>query len=75
MKVLKILKFTRICMENHASVTGWQSCFSYSNTPNFWWALQWLLLRHRRIHRDVIVYIFAHWHTSQPTEDVAVHAN
>ena len=24
---LKILEFTRICMENHASVTGWQKLF------------------------------------------------
>ena len=24
---LKILEFTRICMENHASVTGWQNLF------------------------------------------------
>ena len=24
---LKILEFTRICMENHASVTGWQDLF------------------------------------------------
>ena len=24
---LKISKFTRICMENHASVTGWQKLF------------------------------------------------
>ena len=26
---LKILEFTRICMENHASVTGWQNYFVY----------------------------------------------
>ena len=24
---LKISKFTRICMENHSSVTGWQKLF------------------------------------------------
>ena len=24
---LKILKFTRICVENHSSVTGWQKLF------------------------------------------------
>ena len=75
MKVLKILKFTRTDMENHAGVTGWQSCFSYSNARNFWWVLQWLLLRYRRIHRDIIVYIFAHWHTSQPIEGVVVSTN
>ena len=72
---LKILKFTSVCMENHVSVTGWQSCFSHSNAPNFWRALQWLLLRYRQIHFDVIVYIFAYQHTSQPMEDVAVYTN
>ena len=29
------LKFTRICMENHASMNEWQSCFSHTNTSNF----------------------------------------
>ena len=59
-------EFTSVCMENHVSVTGWQSCFSHSNTPNFWQALQWLLLRYRQIHLDVIVYIL---------EDVAIYTN
>ena len=28
-------------------------------------------MTYRRIHRDVIVYIFAYYHTSEPLEDVA----
>ena len=37
-------EITRICMENHASVTGWQKLFFQANTSNFWQPLQSLLL-------------------------------
>ena len=40
---LKISKFTRSCMENHSSVTGWQKLFSHTNSSN---AMQSLLLRY-----------------------------
>ena len=44
---LKISKFTRICMENHFSVTGWQKLFfSDTNPSNFRRPLQSLLLRY-----------------------------
>jgi len=40
---LKISKFTRICMENYSSVTGWQKLFSHTNPSNFRRPLQSLL--------------------------------
>ena len=45
---LKISKFTRICKENHSSVTGWQKLFfSYKLNPsNFQRPLQSLLWRY-----------------------------
>ena len=42
----KILEFIRICLENNASVTGWQNCFSHTNAFTFWWLLQQLRLRY-----------------------------
>ena len=39
-------EITRICMEDHVSVTGWQSCFSHTNASNFQWPLQLQLLRY-----------------------------
>ena len=42
---LKISKFTRICMENHLSVNGWQKLF-FSYNSNFRRPMQSLLLRH-----------------------------
>ena len=39
-------EITRICMENHASVTGWQKLFFQANTSNFRRPLQSLLLRY-----------------------------
>ena len=41
----KISKFTRICMENHLSVNGWQKLF-FSYNSNFRRPMQSLLLRH-----------------------------
>ena len=41
---LKMLEFSRICMENHANVTGWQKLFSQTNASNFRRPLQSLLL-------------------------------
>ena len=36
---------TRICMENHASVSGWQKFFSHTNASSFGrWLLQSSLL-------------------------------
>ena len=35
MSPVKILEFTRICMENHASVTGWQKLFLSLMLPTF----------------------------------------
>ena len=29
-------------MKNHASVTGWQSCFSHSNAPNSYPEILWV---------------------------------
>ena len=43
---LKISKFTRSCMENHSSVTGWQKLFSHTNSSNFRRPMQSLLLRY-----------------------------
>ena len=43
---LKISKFTRSCMENHSSVTGWQKLFSHTNSSNFRQPMQSLLLRY-----------------------------
>ena len=43
---LKISKFTRISMENHSSMTGWQNFFSRTNPSNFRRPLQSLLLRY-----------------------------
>ena len=44
---LKISKFTRVCMENHLSVTmGGKSCFSHTNPSHFWRLSQSLLLRY-----------------------------
>ena len=37
---------TRICVEHHVSVTGWQKLFSHSNASNFQRPLQLLLLRY-----------------------------
>ena len=45
-KEKKISEFTRICMENHGSVTGWQELFSHTNPSNFRQTLQSLLLRY-----------------------------
>ena len=39
-------EITRICMENHASVTDDKSCFSHTNASNFRRPLQSLLLRY-----------------------------
>ena len=43
---LKILEFTRICMENHTSMTGLQKLFSHTNASNFRRPLQSLLSRY-----------------------------
>ena len=44
---LKTSKFTRICRENHSSVTGWQKLFfQHTNRSNFRRPLQSLLLRY-----------------------------
>ena len=42
----KISKFERVCMKNHSSMTGWQSCFSHTNPSNFLQPMQLLLLRY-----------------------------
>ena len=39
-------EITRICMENHASMTGWQKLISDKNASNFRRPLQSLLLRY-----------------------------
>ena len=39
-------EITRICIENNASVTGWQKLFSHTNASNFRRPLQSLLLRY-----------------------------
>ena len=44
----------RICMENHTSVTGWQSCFSHTNASNFRRPLQSLLLRYTAENSQII---------------------
>ena len=41
---LTISEFTRICMDNQSSVTGWQELFSQINPSNFGWPLQSLRL-------------------------------
>ena len=44
-------EITRICMENHASVTGWQKLFfSNINASNFQRPLQPLLLKDLEIY-------------------------
>ena len=40
-------EITRICMENHASMTGWQKLFSHKNACKFRQPLRSLLLRHK----------------------------
>ena len=44
---------TRICMENHARVTGWQKLFFSFKASNFRRPLQSLLLRYRAEHSQV----------------------
>ena len=44
---------TRICMENHARVTGWQKLFFSFKASNFRLPLQSLLLRYRAEHSQV----------------------
>ena len=39
-------EITRICIENHVSVNGWQKLFSHANASNFRRPLQSLLLRY-----------------------------
>ena len=46
-------EITRICIENHASVTGWQKLFSHTNASNFRRPLQSLLLRYTAEHSQV----------------------
>ena len=49
---LKNSEFTRICVEDHSSVIGWQEllllfCFFHTNPFNFRWPLQLILLRYK----------------------------
>ena len=55
---LKISKFRRICMENHSSMTVWQSCFSLTNPSNLWQLLQSLLLRYTAENEDTLCMLF-----------------
>ena len=53
---LKILKFARICMENHSSVLGGKSYFSNTNPSEFQRPLQSLLLRYNAEKIEVTYY-------------------
>ena len=50
----EIFEITRICMENHASMTVWQSCFSHTNASTFRPSLQSPLLRMIQLKLEAI---------------------
>ena len=52
-------EITRICMENHASMTGWQKLFSHTNASNFRWLLQSLILRYTAENSQVTYRIYS----------------
>ena len=45
-------------MENHSSMTVWQSCFSLTNPSNLWQLLQSLLLRYTAENEDTLCMLF-----------------
>ena len=53
---LKILKFARICMENHSSVLAGKSYFSNTNPSEFQRPLQSLRLRYKAEKIEVTYY-------------------